>query len=43
MRLVLRWNFAHEMTCQLENAGEKVQHLFMLDSHVITYETVKEL
>ena len=34
---------AHEMAYQVENAGEKVQHLFMLDSHVITNETVKEL
>ncbi|MBR6014004.1 MAG: AMP-binding protein [Selenomonadaceae bacterium] len=34
---------AHEMACQLEQAGDKVQHLFMLDSHAITDETIREL
>ena len=31
------------MDCQLENAGETVQHFFMLDSHVITDETIRNL
>ena len=34
---------AHEMACQLEQAGEDVQHLFMLDSHAITDERIRKL
>ncbi|MCR4877289.1 MAG: AMP-binding protein [Clostridiales bacterium] len=26
---------AHEMACQLESAGEKVEHLFLLDAHAL--------
>ena len=31
------------MACQLEQAGEDVQHLFMLDSHAITDERIRKL
>ena len=34
---------AVEMACQLEQAGEEVRHLFMLDSHAITDEKIKQL
>jgi len=34
---------AHEMACQLEQAGEQVQHLFMFDSHAITNEKVRDI
>ena len=34
---------AHEMACQLEQAGETVQYLFMLDSHAVTDEKIKAM
>lgn len=34
---------AHEMACQLEQAGEEVTHLFMLDSHALGNERLREL
>ena len=34
---------AHEMACQLQNAGEDVKYLFMLDSHAITDETLRNM
>lgn len=34
---------AHEMACQLQNADEEVQYLFMLDSHATTDQTLRRL
>lgn len=34
---------AVEMACQLEQAGEEVRHLFMLDSHAITDEKIRQM
>ncbi len=34
---------AHEMACQLQNAGEDVKYLFMLDSHATTDETLRRM
>ena len=34
---------AHEMACQLAQAGEEVQHLFMLDSHALGNSRLREL
>ena len=34
---------AHEMACQLERAGEKVQHLFMLDSHALSNQGMRRM
>ncbi len=34
---------AHEMACQLQNSGEEVRYLFMLDSHAITDQTLKRM
>lgn len=34
---------AHEMACQLEQAGEEVRHLFMLDSHALGNHQLREL
>lgn len=34
---------AHEMACQLQNAGEDVKYLFMLDSHATTDETLRQM
>ena len=34
---------AHEMACQLQNAGEEVQYLFMLDSHAVTDQTLRRM
>ena len=34
---------AHEMACQLEQAGESVQYLFMLDSHALGNEKLREM
>ena len=34
---------AHEMACQLQNAGEEVQYLFMLDSHAITDTALRRM
>ena len=34
---------AHEMACQLEAAGEKVEHLIMLDSHAVVDPVAKRL
>lgn len=33
---------AHEMACQLEQAGEDVRYLFMLDSHATTSERLRK-
>lgn len=34
---------AHEMACQLQKAGEKVELLIMLDSHATTGQTLKDI
>lgn len=34
---------AHEMACQLEQAGEDVRCLFMLDSHAISNDKLREM
>lgn len=34
---------AHEMACQLEQAGEKIIHLFMLDSHAISNDKLRKI
>lgn len=34
---------AHEMACQLERAGEEVLRLFMLDSHALGSESLREM
>ncbi|MBR5394151.1 MAG: AMP-binding protein [Bacteroidaceae bacterium] len=34
---------AHEMACQLREAGEDVQHLIMLDSHALGNSTLREM
>ena len=34
---------AHEMACQLEEAGEEVSHLFMLDSHALGNDQLREM
>ncbi len=34
---------AHEMACQLRQAGEEVQHLIMLDSHALADNTLREI
>ena len=34
---------AHEMACQLQAAGEDVQHLIMLDSHALGNDTLREM
>ncbi len=34
---------AHEMACQLRQAGEEVRHLIMLDSHALADDTLLEL
>lgn len=34
---------AHEMACQLEQAGESVRQLFMFDSHAITNGKIKDM
>ena len=34
---------AHEMACQLEAAGEDVRHLFMLDSHAVDSNDLREM
>ena len=34
---------AHEMACQLEQAGEEVKRLFMLDSHALGSKQLREL
>ena len=34
---------AHEMACQLQNAGEEVQYLFMLDSHAVTDPALRRM
>ena len=34
---------AHEMACQLTQAGEEVRHLFMLDSHALGNSRLREL
>ena len=34
---------AQEMACQLEQAGEEVRHLFLLDSHALDSEKLREL
>ncbi len=34
---------AHEMACQLEQAGEEVRHLFMLDSHAFGSEKLRDM
>ena len=34
---------AHEMACQLERAGEQVQHLFLLDSHALDSQELVSL
>ena len=34
---------AHEMACQLQNAGEEVKYLFMLDSHAITDPALRQM
>ena len=34
---------AHEMACQLEQAGEDVRHLILFDSHAITSRQLKKL
>lgn len=34
---------AHEMACQLAAAGEEVSHLFMLDSHALGNERLREM
>lgn len=34
---------AHEMACQLEQAGEDVRYLFMLDSHALGNEKLREM
>lgn len=34
---------AHEMACQLEQAGEEVKHLFMLDSHALDSRQLRDM
>lgn len=34
---------AHEMACQLEQAGEEVRHLFMLDAHALGNTQLRDL
>lgn len=34
---------AHEMACQLKQAGEEVQHLIMLDSHALADNTLRRM
>ena len=34
---------AHEMACQLRQAGEEVQHLIMLDSHALADNRLREM
>ena len=34
---------AHEMACQLRESGEEVRHLFMLDSHALGNQRLREL
>ncbi|MCR4922936.1 MAG: AMP-binding protein [Lachnospiraceae bacterium] len=34
---------AHEMACQLEQSGEEVIHLFMLDSHAISNNKLRKI
>ncbi len=34
---------AHEMACQLQQAGEEVRHLIMLDSHALADQTLLQL
>ena len=34
---------AHEMACQLEAAGEKVEHLILLDSHALASDEMRKL
>lgn len=34
---------AHEMACQLQNAGEEVKYLFMLDSHATTDAALRRM
>ena len=34
---------AHEMACQLRQAGEDVKHLIMLDSHALGSDTLREM
>ena len=34
---------AHEMACQMEQAGDEVSHLFMLDSHAIGVDGLREM
>ena len=34
---------AHEMACQLQDAGEDVKYLFMLDSHATTDKTLRQM
>lgn len=34
---------AHEMACQLKAAGDQVRHLFMLDSHAVDTQPLREI
>ena len=34
---------AHEMACRLEQAGEEVRHLFLLDSHALGSENLRDM